>query len=47
MKRVFLLISVILMVVLVGCRKDTLDYGNVGFLRLELKKGAAKPAAPE
>ncbi|MBQ2352607.1 MAG: hypothetical protein II394_10375, partial [Bacteroidales bacterium] len=39
MKRVFLLISVILMVVLVGCRKDTLDYGNVGFLRLELKKG--------
>ncbi len=39
MKRVVLLISVILMVVLVGCRKDVLDYGNVGFLRLELKKG--------
>ncbi len=39
MKRVVLFISVILMVALVGCRKDVLDLGNAGFLRLELKKG--------
>ena len=39
MKRSIIFISIILMVVLVGCRKDPLDFGNVGFLRLELKKG--------
>ncbi len=41
MRKSILFISAILiaMFVFVGCHKDVLDLGNVGFLRLELKKG--------
>ena len=40
MKRALLLMSILSIVVfaIVGCRKDPLDYGNVGVLNLGLKR---------